>query len=136
MPCLAQPQQALERLAIETGTKHAEHVNDMLASGQFIAEELMPKAAEAGIPFDALAKLLGISRQTLYAGTTKRCESKRRAECGLLFDQNRVHWIATFFSEWEEMQADTPGRSDRSLRERHRRLARRKYLRSLLDPPH
>jgi hypothetical protein len=105
LPCLAQPQQALERLAIETGTKHAEHVNDMLASRQVIAEELMPKAAEAGIPFDALAKLLGISRQT-------------------------------FFSEWEEMQADTPGRSDRSLRERHRCLARRKYLRSLLDPPH
>jgi len=42
----------------------------------------------------------------------------------------------TFFSEWEEMQADTPGRSDRNLRERHRRVARRKYLRSLLDPPH
>jgi hypothetical protein len=43
---------------------------------------------------------------------------------------------ATFFSEWEEMQADTPGRSERNLRERHRRLAWRKYLRSLLDRPH
>jgi transposase-like protein len=41
-------------------------VNDMAASRQFIVEELMPKAAEAGIPLDALAKLLGISRQTLY----------------------------------------------------------------------
>ncbi len=42
----------------------------------------------------------------------------------------------TFYSEWEEMQADTPGRSDRNLRDRRRRLAHRKYLRSLLDPPH
>lgn len=56
----------LERLAIETGAKHAEHANDVLASRQFIVEELMPKATEAGIPFDAVAKLLGISRQTLY----------------------------------------------------------------------
>lgn len=56
----------LEQLAIETGAKHAEHVNDVAASRQFIVEELMPKAAEAGIPFDTLANLLGLSRQTLY----------------------------------------------------------------------
>lgn len=42
---------------------------------------------------------------------------------------------ATFYREWEEMQADTPGRSERNLRERRRRLAWRKYLRSLLDRP-
>jgi transposase-like protein len=49
-------------------------VNDVAASRQFIVEDLMPKAVEAGIPLDALARLLGISRQTLYRwrdGTTR-----------------------------------------------------------------
>ena len=56
----------LERLALETGEKHAQLLDDVASSRQFIVEELIPKAAEAGIPFDALAKLLGTSRQTLY----------------------------------------------------------------------
>jgi len=58
--------QGLETLALETGQKHAQHLDDLASSRQFIVEQLIPKATDAGIPFDALAKLLGISRQTLY----------------------------------------------------------------------
>jgi hypothetical protein len=58
--------QGLERLALETGQKHARHLDDLVSDRQFIVEELIPKAAEAGIPFGALAELLGVSRQTLY----------------------------------------------------------------------
>jgi hypothetical protein len=31
-----------------------------------IAVELIPEAVDAGIPFDTFAKLVGVSRQTLY----------------------------------------------------------------------
>lgn len=58
--------QGLETLALETGEKHAQHLADLASSRQFIVQELIPQAAEANISFDALAKLLGISRQTLY----------------------------------------------------------------------
>jgi DNA invertase Pin-like site-specific DNA recombinase len=58
--------QGLEQLALKTGQEHAQLADDLAASRQFIVSELLPKAAAAGIPLDATAKLLGISRQTLY----------------------------------------------------------------------
>jgi transcriptional regulator with PAS, ATPase and Fis domain len=58
--------QALERLALETGQKYAQLANEMASDRQFIVEELMPQAVEASISVEALAQLLGISRQTLY----------------------------------------------------------------------
>jgi DNA invertase Pin-like site-specific DNA recombinase len=61
-----QRRQGLETLAVEQGQKHEQLRDDLASSRQFIVEELIPKSAEAGIPFDRLAKLLGISRQTLY----------------------------------------------------------------------
>jgi len=70
--------QGLEQLALKTGQDHAQLADDLASSRQFIAEELLPKAAEAGIPFDALAKLLGISRQTLYRW--QDVDRRRRAE--------------------------------------------------------
>jgi DNA invertase Pin-like site-specific DNA recombinase len=73
--------QGLERLALETGQKHAQHLDDLASSRQFIVEELIPKAAEAGISFDALAKLLGISRQTLYRWQ-EAVRLKREVEAG------------------------------------------------------
>jgi len=68
--------QGIERLALETGQSHARHLDDLASSRQFIVEELIPKAADAGIPFDALARLLGISRQTLYRwqGASRRAD--------------------------------------------------------------
>ena len=71
------------------------------------------------------AQLLGVYVEVLWQASIPLVSEVRQQE-------NR----STIYSEWEEMQADTPGRSDRNLRERHRRVARRKYLRSLLDPPH
>lgn len=58
--------QGYERLALELGREHAGLVDDLAASRQTIIAELMPKAAEVGIAFGALADLLGVSRQTLY----------------------------------------------------------------------
>jgi DNA invertase Pin-like site-specific DNA recombinase len=51
---------------LETGRKHGRLLDDVASNRQFIVEELIPKSAEAGIPLDTLAKLLGVSRQTLY----------------------------------------------------------------------
>lgn len=70
--------QGLERLALEKGREHSKHVDDVASSRQFIVDELMPKAAEAGIPFDTLANLLGLSRQTLYRWR----DMKRRPSAG------------------------------------------------------
>jgi DNA invertase Pin-like site-specific DNA recombinase len=58
--------QGLERIALERGQKYTQLKDDLASERQFIVEELIPKFAEADIPFDSLAKLLGISRQTLY----------------------------------------------------------------------
>jgi DNA invertase Pin-like site-specific DNA recombinase len=70
--------QGLEQLALKTGQEHAQLADDLASSRQFIVDELLPKTAEAGIPFDATAKLLGISRQTLYRWQDAR--RKREAE--------------------------------------------------------
>jgi hypothetical protein len=71
---------------------------------------------------DVAADLLGFYVERLW-GASSSFVAEVRAKEGR----------ASFYSEWEEMQADTSGRSDRN---RYRRLARRKYLRSLLDAPH
>jgi hypothetical protein len=51
--------QGLETLALEQGQKHAQLLDDVASSRQFIVDELIPKSAEAGIPRERLAKLLG-----------------------------------------------------------------------------
>jgi DNA-binding transcriptional regulator YiaG len=55
----------LEQLAAETGRKRAEAHADMVANTEFIVR-LMPEAVAADIPIDTFAKLVGVSRQTLY----------------------------------------------------------------------
>lgn len=56
----------IETLAQEHGQKRAAYADDLASETQFIANELLPKAIEAGIPLDTFAKLAGVSRQTLY----------------------------------------------------------------------
>jgi Homeodomain-like domain-containing protein len=58
--------QGLETLALEYGKKQAEHLDELRSIRQFIVEELLPKSAAAGIPFERVAELLGVSRQTIY----------------------------------------------------------------------
>lgn len=71
---------------------------------------------------DVAADLLGFYVERLWNASIPLVSEVRSKE-------NR----ATFYSEWEEMQADTPGRSARNLRKRQRRVAWRKYL---LSPPY
>ena len=56
----------LEQRALEAGQEYTRHTNEAASWRQLVVEELMPAAAQAGIPFDTLAKLVGVSRQTLY----------------------------------------------------------------------
>jgi hypothetical protein len=57
--------QGIERIALEEGEKRARYEDELAATTQCIIE-LMPDALEAGIPLDTYAKLVGVSRQTLY----------------------------------------------------------------------
>jgi hypothetical protein len=55
----------IETLAVEAGEKRAKLDDELAVNTQWIID-LMPKALEAGIPLDTFAKLVGVSRQTLY----------------------------------------------------------------------
>ena len=55
----------IETLAVEAGEQRAKLDDELAANTQWIID-LMPQAMEAGIPFDTFAKLVGVSRQTLY----------------------------------------------------------------------
>lgn len=56
---------AIELAAAEAGEKRARAQDDLLSNTQTIVE-LMPQAVAADIPLDTFAKLVGVSRQTLY----------------------------------------------------------------------
>jgi hypothetical protein len=60
-----QRKQNYETLAAEAGEERAKLEDKLTVNTQWIID-LMPKAQEAGIPFDTFAKLVGVSRQTLY----------------------------------------------------------------------
>jgi hypothetical protein len=69
---IAEPQAArlhkrhgIETLAVEAGEERAKLDDQFAVNTQWIMD-LMPKAHEAGIPLDTFAKLVGVSRQTLY----------------------------------------------------------------------
>jgi DNA-binding transcriptional regulator YiaG len=55
----------IEQLAADTGQKRAKAHDDLVANTEFIVR-LMPEAVAADIPIDTFAKLVGVSRQTLY----------------------------------------------------------------------
>jgi DNA invertase Pin-like site-specific DNA recombinase len=55
----------IETLAQKAGAERAKLDDELAANTQWIID-LMPDAIEAGIPFDTYAKLVGVSRQTLY----------------------------------------------------------------------
>jgi transcriptional regulator GlxA family with amidase domain len=60
-----QRKQNRETLAIQAGEERARIEGELTENTQWIID-LMPKALEAGIPLDTYAKLVGVSRQTLY----------------------------------------------------------------------
>jgi hypothetical protein len=71
----------LEELAKHIAHDYADprHRYDAAATKQFIVEELIPKAAAAGIRIDTLSRILGINRRTLR---TWRQESEILALAG------------------------------------------------------
>ena len=60
-----QEKQNYEALAAEAGEQRSKLEDELAINTQWIID-MIPKAAEAGIPFDTFAKLVGVSRQTLY----------------------------------------------------------------------
>jgi hypothetical protein len=60
-----QRKQNCETFAIQAGEERAALERKLTENTQWITD-LMPKALEAGIPLDTYAKLVGVSRQTLY----------------------------------------------------------------------
>jgi hypothetical protein len=60
-----QKKQQHELAAIQAGEERAAIESKLTENTQWIID-LMPKALEAGIPLDTYAKLVGVSRQTLY----------------------------------------------------------------------
>jgi len=66
------------------------------------------------------AELLGIYVERLW-----------RASIPLVSDLRREEGRQTIFSEWEEMQHDTPGRKMKAIRRAERHRARRKLLRGV-----
>ncbi len=60
-----QKKQNCETLAAEAGVQRADLEAKLIANTQWVID-MIPKAAEAGIPFDTFAGLVGVSRQTLY----------------------------------------------------------------------
>jgi hypothetical protein len=62
---LLQRRHSIETLAVEAGEERAKLDDKLVVNTQWIID-LMPQAMEAGIPLDTFAKLVGISRQTLY----------------------------------------------------------------------
>jgi DNA-binding transcriptional regulator YiaG len=57
--------QTIETLAVEVGDERAKLEDELLVNRQSIMDR-MKEAREVGIPFDAFAKLVRVSRQTLY----------------------------------------------------------------------
>jgi hypothetical protein len=66
-PAIERQQRRLrhEEYADQLGRERREAESELAASTQAIIDEL-PKAQEAGVPLDTFAKLVGVSRQTLY----------------------------------------------------------------------
>jgi len=60
-----QARRAVEDELVQLGSERSRLESELAANiGAIIAAT--PKAIEAGIPFDGIAKLVGVSRQTLY----------------------------------------------------------------------
>ncbi len=57
--------QGIERLIVEEGERRARLEDELLVNQQSIMDRLK-EALAVGIPFDTVAKLVGVSRQTLY----------------------------------------------------------------------
>jgi DNA-binding XRE family transcriptional regulator len=57
--------QAIERWAVELGEERTQLEEDLLINRQSIMDRER-EALDVGIPVDAFARLVGISRQTLY----------------------------------------------------------------------
>lgn len=57
--------QGIELLAAEQGEKRAKAQDEVLSTTEFIVR-LMPEAVASDIPIETFAKLVGVSRQTLY----------------------------------------------------------------------
>lgn len=55
----------IEKHAADAGAERAKLDDGLAANTQWIID-LMPSAMEAGVPLDTYAKLVGVSRQTLY----------------------------------------------------------------------
>jgi DNA invertase Pin-like site-specific DNA recombinase len=57
--------QGVERLLVKDGEQRIKLESELIANQQSIVDRLK-EAHEVGIPFDGAAKLVGVSRQTLY----------------------------------------------------------------------
>lgn len=55
----------MEELARQLGQERTRAQDELASAHQTIREQL-PAALEAGVPLDTYAKLVGVSRQTLY----------------------------------------------------------------------
>jgi DNA-binding phage protein len=73
IPPELQARRAIEDELVQLGSERDRLENDLAANIEAIVAAI-PKAIEANIPFDAVAKLVGVSRQTLYRwqGVTRR----------------------------------------------------------------
>jgi transcriptional regulator GlxA family with amidase domain len=65
IPTDIQARREVEDRAIKLGEERLDLENREAANIEAVID-LIPEATDAGIPFDHLAKLVGVSRQTLY----------------------------------------------------------------------
>jgi hypothetical protein len=80
-PSNIQARRAVEDRAIQLGGERRDLDNRVAANTQAIID-LLPNAVDAGVPFDHVATLVGITRQTLYRWqeVARRLRESRQAD--------------------------------------------------------
>ena len=65
VPSRLQAKREVEDQAIKLGEERRE-LDERVAANIQAVIDVLPKAADAGVPFDHIATMVGVSRQTLY----------------------------------------------------------------------
>jgi hypothetical protein len=65
IPSRIQAKREVEDDAIKLGQERLDLDNRVAANTQAVID-LLPRAADAGVPFDHIASMVGVTRQTLY----------------------------------------------------------------------
>jgi hypothetical protein len=65
IPSRLQAKREVEDEAIKLGEERRD-LDDRIAANTQAVIDLLPRAADAGVPFDHVATMVGVTRQTLY----------------------------------------------------------------------